>query len=92
MGEFAYVIHNIPPKTAVANEDRFISDPKFKKCVDLYTGPNAFGPPKTPVTSLYFTRLGEAENLVKHGEISSQDALDRVTQEVQAELDKALAR
>ena len=92
MGEFAFTIHNIPPKVAVANEDRFISDPKFKKCVDLYTGKNAFGPPKTPVTDLYFTKLGEAENLVKHGEIDSKAALDRVVQEVQQELDKALKR
>jgi multiple sugar transport system substrate-binding protein len=92
LGEFAYVIHNIPPKTAVANEDRFIGDPKFKKCVDLYTGPNAFGPPKTPVTDFYFTKLGEAENLVKHGEMDPEAALNRVTQEVQEELDKALER
>jgi multiple sugar transport system substrate-binding protein len=92
MGEFAFTIHNIPPKTAVANEDRFVSDPKFKKCVTLYTGANAFGPPKTPVTDLYFTKLGEAENLVKHGEIDSKAALDRVVQEVQQELDKALKR
>jgi multiple sugar transport system substrate-binding protein len=92
MGEFAFTIHNIPPKTAVANEDRFVSDPKFKKCVALYTGPNAFGPPKSPVTDLYFTKLTEAENLVKHGQIDAKGALDRVTQEVQAELDKALQR
>jgi multiple sugar transport system substrate-binding protein len=92
MGEFAFTIHNIPPKTAVANEDRFVSDPKFKKCVALYTGANAFGPPKSPVTDLYITKLGEAENLVKHGEIDSKAALDRVVQEVQQELDKALKR
>jgi multiple sugar transport system substrate-binding protein len=92
IGEFAYVIHNIPPKTAVANESRFIDDPRFKTCVDLYTGPNAFGPPKTPVTAFYFSKLGEAENLVKHGEMDPEAALNQVTQEVQEELDKALER
>ena len=90
IGEFAYTIHNIPPKKAVANEERFIGDPRFKLCVDLFTGKNAFGPPKTPVTDLYFSKLGEAENLVKHGEIGPEEALDRVTKEVQEELDKAL--
>jgi len=44
------------------------------------------------VTDLYFTKLAEAENLVEHGQIDSKAALDRVTQEVQAELDKALKR
>jgi multiple sugar transport system substrate-binding protein len=92
IGEFAFTIHNIPPKIAVANEDRFVSDPKFKKCVDLYTGKNAFGPPKSPVTDLYFTKLTEAEGAVKHGQMDSQAALDRVTQEVQAELDTVLKR
>jgi len=92
MGEFAFTIHNIPPKPAVANESRFVDDPRFKKCVDLYTGKNTFGPPKTPVTDFYFTKLTEAENLVTHGESDPQAALDLVTQEVQDELDKALAR
>jgi multiple sugar transport system substrate-binding protein len=92
IGQFAYTIHNIPPKTAVANESRFVDDPKFKTCVDLYTGPNAFGPPQTPVTDFYFTKLTEAENLVKHGEMGAEAALNQVTQEVQQELDKALER
>jgi multiple sugar transport system substrate-binding protein len=92
MGEFAFVIHNIPPKMAVANEDRFIKDPKFKKCVDLYTGKNAFGPPKTPVTDLFLTKLTEAESTVLHGEMEPEAALKQVTEEVQAELDKALKR
>jgi multiple sugar transport system substrate-binding protein len=92
MGQFAYTIHNIPPKTAVAGEERFTGDSNFQLCVELYTGENAFGPPKTPVTDIYFTKLTEAENLVKHGELDPEAALDRVTEEVQEELDKALER
>jgi multiple sugar transport system substrate-binding protein len=91
MGEFAFAIHNIPPLTAVANEDRFVSDAQFKKCVDLYTGPNAFGPPQTPVTALFFSKMGEAESQVLQGQMEPQAALDRVTQEVQSELDAALS-
>jgi ABC-type glycerol-3-phosphate transport system substrate-binding protein len=90
MGEFAFTIHNIPPKTKVANESRFIDDPKFKKCVDLYTGKNVFGPPKTPVTDFYFTKMDEAESAVKHGTKEPQAALDELTKLVQDELDKAL--
>lgn len=92
MGQFCYAIHNIPPKTAVAYEDRFIGDPKFKTCVDLYTGPNAFGPPKTPVTGQLNTKLTEAESLVKQGDMEALEALQRVSQETQEELDAALAR
>jgi hypothetical protein len=44
------------------------------------------------VTDFYFTKLGEAENLVKHGDLGPEEALNQVTQEVQEELDKALER
>jgi len=92
MGQFCFAIHNVPPKMAVAYEDRFISDPRFKLSVDLLSGKNSFGPPKTPVTSFYFAKLGEAEDAVKHGEKEPKAALEEVVQLTQEELDKALKR
>lgn len=92
LGEFAYTIQNIPPKIAVANEERFNKDPRFKKAVALYTGDNAFGPPRIPVVDFFFSKLGEAEGLVKHGEMDPEAALNQANQEVQDELEKALAR
>jgi hypothetical protein len=58
----------------------------------LLNGKNAFGPDKMPVNDFYFTRLGEAETTVKNGQATAKEALDRVTTEVQAELDKTLER
>lgn len=92
MGEFCFNIQNIPPKVAPASEERFVSDPRFQLALDLLNGPNAFGPDKMPVNDFYGTRLTEAETAVKAGQISAQEALDRVTQEVQEELDRTLER
>lgn len=92
MGEFCYNITNVPPKVAPASEDRFVSDPRFQLALNLLNGPNAFGPDKMPVNNFYGSRLAEAETSVKAGQMSAQEALDQVTQEVQEELDKTLER
>ncbi|MCS7222864.1 MAG: ABC transporter substrate-binding protein [Anaerolineae bacterium] len=92
MGEFCYVIHNVPPKIAVAYQERFIGDPKFKLAVDMLSGKNSFGPPKTPVTSFYFTKLGEAEDAVKQGQKTAKEALDEVVDLVTQELERAMKR
>jgi len=90
MGEFCFNVQNIPPKVAAANAERFVSDHRFKLSLDLLNGPNAFGPPKIPVNDFYNSRLSEAETSVKAGVLSAQEALDRVTEEVQRELDMAM--
>lgn len=91
MGDFCYGVQNIPPKAAAASAERFVSDPRFQLSLDLLNGENAFGPDKMPVMAFYNTRLSEAETTVKAGQMSAQEALDRVTEEVQAELDSVLA-
>jgi multiple sugar transport system substrate-binding protein len=92
MGEFCYNIFNIPPKVAAANEERFTSEPRFKLAVDLLNGENAFGPDKIPVNDTLFARLAEAETAAFAGEGAPQELLDRVSQEVQEELDTAMER
>lgn len=92
MGEFCFNIQNVPPKVGPATAERFVSDPRFQMAVDLLNGPNAFGPEKMPVNDLLYTRLAEAESAVFNGELTAQAALDRVTEEVQAELDKVMER
>lgn len=92
MGAFCYAIQNIPPKVAPASEERFVSDSRFQLALDLLNGPNAFGPDKMPVNDFYGSRLAEAETAVKAGQLTAQEALDRVTQEVQEELDQTLER
>ena len=92
MGDFCFNIQNVPPKVAPASDERFVSDPRFQLAVDLLNGENAFGPDKMPVNDLLFTRLAEAESAVYQGELTAQEALDRVTTEVQDELDKVMER
>jgi multiple sugar transport system substrate-binding protein len=92
MGEFCFNITNIPPKVAAASEERFVADSRFQLALNLLNGPNAFGPDKMPVNNFYNARLAEAETSVKNGQMSAQEALDRVTEEVQEELDQTLER
>lgn len=92
MGDFCFNIQNVPPKLAPASEERFVSDPRFQLAVNLLNGPHAFGPDKMPVNNLLFSRLAEAESAAFNGQMTAQAALDQVTTEVQAELDKVLQR
>ena len=92
MAEFCFNIFNIPPKVAAANQERFTSEPRFALAVELLNGQNAFGPDKIPVNDFLFNRLAEAESSVLAGEATAQEVLDRVTVEVQEELDKTLER
>jgi len=92
MGDFCFAIQNVPPKLAPASEERFVADPRFQLAVDLLNGQNAFGPPKMAVNDLLYNRLTEAESAVKQGQMTAQEALDRVTEEVQQELDRTLER
>ena len=92
MGEFCFNITNVPPKVAPASEERFVSDARFQLALDLLNGENAFGPDKMPVNDSLFAKLAEAETSIMAGQATAQELLDRVTQEVQEELDKALER
>ncbi len=90
MGDFCFAIQNVPPKLAPASEERFVADLRFQMAVDLLNGQNAFGPPKMAVNDFLFNRLAEAESAVKQGQMTAQEALDRVNDEVQQELDRTL--
>ncbi len=92
MGDFCFNIHNVPPKTKPATADRFVSDKRFQLAIDLLSGKNAIGPDKIPVNDTLNTKIAEAETAVFQGQSTAQEVLDRVTQEVQQELDKALER
>jgi multiple sugar transport system substrate-binding protein len=92
MGDFCFAIQNVPPKKAPASEERFVQDPRFQLAVDLLNGEHAFGPAKMPVNGALNAKLMEAESAVFAGQITPQEALDRVTTEVQAELDRAMER
>lgn len=92
MAEFCFNIFNIPPKVAAAQQARFMDEPRFALAVELLNGENAFGPDKIPVNDFLFSRLGEAETSVLNGQGTPQETLQRVTAEVQQELDRTMER
>lgn len=92
MAEFCFNIFNIPPKVGAAQQARFMDEPRFALAVELLNGENAFGPDKIPVNDFLFSRLGEAETSVLNGQGEPREMLQRVTSEVQQELDRTMAR
>jgi multiple sugar transport system substrate-binding protein len=84
--EFADLISNIPHvKAALAN---FSSNPNTQLFVDLSNSPNARAWAPLPIVSFYQTEWDTAVQKVFAGQATPQEALDTVTQNVQAELDK----
>jgi len=88
MGDFDFAIQNIPPKQAVALSDRFVSDPRFKFNVDVFSGKGTMAPPKTPVTDQLYTSLSAAEDAVHQGTKTAAQALKDAQADMQAALDK----
>jgi multiple sugar transport system substrate-binding protein len=88
MSDIDFAFQNIPPKQAVATSDRFVSDPKFKFNVDVFSGKGTMAPPKTPVTDQLYTSLAAAEDAVHQGTKTATQALKDAQTEVQAALDK----
>ncbi len=92
MADFCFNIFNIPPKVAAAQQARFMDEPRFALAVELLNGANAFGPDKIPVNDFLNSRLSEAESSVLTGQATTEETLQRVTVEVQEELDRTMAR
>lgn len=69
-----------------------MDEPRFVLAVEWLNGENAFGPDKIPVNDFLFSRLGEAETGVLNGQGEPREMLQRVTSEVQQELDRTMAR
>lgn len=92
MAEFCFNIFNIPPKVGAAQQARFMDEPRFALAVELLNGENAFGPDKIPVNDFLFSCLGGAETSVLNGQGEPREMLQRVTSEVQQELDRTMAR
>jgi ABC-type glycerol-3-phosphate transport system substrate-binding protein len=88
MADIDFAFQNIPPKQAVATSDRFVSDPKFKFNVDVFSGKGTMAPPKTPVTDQLYTNLAAAEDAVHQGTKTAAQALKDAQAQMQAALDK----
>jgi len=84
--EFANLVSNIPQvKAAMAN---FSSEPKTMVFVNLSNSPNARGWAPIPVVAFYSTEWTTAVEKLYAGQAEPKEALDVVTQNVQAEADK----
>lgn len=75
-------------------KDKMGADNRMVNYLKVFTGTGAVATkyfPVLPVQSFYNDELGRVYDLVVRGEMNAQTALDEVTTNVQAELDKALS-
>jgi hypothetical protein len=62
--------------------------PGYQEMIDMFLKGDRVGmPPLLPVGSYYGSRLNSARDSVRLLEMTPQDAMDQVTEEVQKELD-----
>ena len=84
--EFANLVSNLPQvKAAMAN---FSSNPKTMVFVELSNSPNARGWAPSPVSAFYATEWATAIESIYTGSATPAEAMEVVTKNVQAELDK----
>jgi multiple sugar transport system substrate-binding protein len=73
-------------------EEYLRQNPHFRTFLDVAASPNVRVTPVIPVQAFYWDRLKAGEEAAMRLRMSPQAALDQVTRETQAELDRVLAR
>jgi len=88
---------NVPVTTQILDYEPFqqmvAENPGFQEMIDMFLhGDRVLFPPEMPVGTFYQERLNAARDQIRLLSATPQEALDRVTQEVQAELDNFYER
>jgi multiple sugar transport system substrate-binding protein len=88
---------NVPVTTKILDHEPFkklVADyPGFQEMIDMFLKGDRVGmPPKLPVGNYYADRLDAARDKVRLLELTPQEAMDQVTEEVQKELDDFYAK
>lgn len=86
---FASYIRNVPQMYAALKSPKLASDPRYRRFIAYAQGPKMTAFPVLPVSANYLTDLIRYEDLAIHGKISAQDALTKVTSDIQTQLDAA---
>ena len=85
--EFANVVRNVPQIYAALQSPNLTTDPRFRRFIKWAQGPKITVFPVLPVSAAYMTALVRYETLVVHGKMSAKAALDKVTSDMQTQLD-----
>ena len=84
---FANIVRNVPQINSVLQSPNLTPDPRFRRFITWAQGSKITVFPPLPVSAAYMNELVRYETLVIHGKMSAQAALDKVTSDIQAQLD-----
>ena len=87
---FAYAMDNVPQLIAGENSPKLNPDPHYRVFVKYAQGPHIEAFPVSPVSSAYAAALASTEQLVLHGKTTAKAGLDKVTSDLQAELNSGI--
>ena len=87
--KFANIIRNVPQMYAALQSPNLAPDPRYRRFIQYAQGPKMTVFPVLPVSAQYQNELGRIEQLVINGKMSAQDGLNKVTSDMQTQLDAA---
>jgi multiple sugar transport system substrate-binding protein len=83
----ANVVRNVPQVYAALKSPNLAKDPIYRRFIQYGQGSKMTVFPVLPVSAAYQTELGRIEDLVIHGKMTAQAGLDKVTKDMQTQLD-----
>jgi multiple sugar transport system substrate-binding protein len=83
----ANVVRNVPQIYAALQSPNLAKDPVYRRFIAYAQGPRMTAFPVLPVSAAYQNELGQYEDLALHGKMTAQAALDKVTKDMQTQLD-----
>lgn len=86
---FASSINNLPTRVASAEKPEFTEPAGYELSKELLASPNAQAPLPLPVFDQYFAELQTTVDAARRGTTPAQQALDELTEKMQAELERS---
>jgi multiple sugar transport system substrate-binding protein len=87
--KFANVIRNVPQMYAALKSPNLAVDPHYRRFIQYAQGARMTVFPVLPVSAQYQNELVRIEDLVIHGKMSAQAGMNKVTSDIQTQLDSA---
>jgi multiple sugar transport system substrate-binding protein len=87
---FANAIENVPQLAALGTSPKLNPEPHYRVFVKYAQGPHIVAFPVTSISTAYANSLTTAEGLVLHGKMTAKQALDKVTSDLQTQLDQGI--
>jgi multiple sugar transport system substrate-binding protein len=84
---FANIVRNVPQINTALQSPNLTTDARFRRFIKWAQGPKITVFPVLPVSAAYMNDLVRYENLAVHGKMTAQAALNKVTSDMQTQLD-----